>query len=107
MLLVVAAGNKGLDAGRFGYAGLPGALIVGASDLEDGRAGFSNFGADVDLLAPGVDVLSLRARDTDFIGLSGAPDYPAGGATVGEDAGYYRASGTSFAAALVSGLFSW
>ena len=106
VLLVVAAGNKGLDAGRFGYAGLPGALIVGASDLEDGRAGFSNFGADVDLLAPGVDVLSLRARDTDFIGLSGAPDYPAGGATVGEDAGYYRASGTSFAAALVSGLAS-
>ncbi len=106
VLLVVAAGNKGLDTGRFGYPGLPGALVVGASNLDDGRAGFSNFGADIDVLAPGVDVLSLRARDSDFIGLSGAPDYPAGGATVGEDGAYYRASGTSFAAALVSGLAS-
>ena len=106
VLLVVSAGNRGLRADEQGYPGLPGALVVGASDLEGNRAGFSNFGSAIDVVAPGVDVLSLRARDTDFIGLSEPLDYEAGAATVGEDAAYYRASGTSFSAALVSGLAS-
>jgi subtilisin family serine protease len=106
VLIVVSAGNKGLDAGRFGYPGLPHVLVVAASDQDGGRAGFSNFGADVDVLAPGVDVLSLRARDTDFIALSNPPDYPEGAAFVGDGEGYYRASGTSFAAAEVSGMAS-
>jgi hypothetical protein len=81
-------------------------LVVAASDLNGERAGFSNFGADVEVIAPGVDVLSLRARDTDFIALSNPPDYPEGAAFVGEDEHYYRASGTSFAAAEVSGMAS-
>ena len=106
VLIVVSAGNKGLDAGQFGYAGLPHVLVVAASDLNGERAGFSNFGADVEVIAPGVDVLSLRARDTDFIALSNPPDYPEGAAFVGDDEAYYRASGTSFAAAEVSGLAS-
>jgi subtilisin family serine protease len=106
VLIVVSAGNKGLDAGQFGYAGLPHVLVVAASDLNGERAGFSNFGADVEVIAPGVDVLSLRARDTDFIALSNPPDYPEGAAFVGEDEAYYRASGTSFAAAEVSGMAS-
>jgi len=106
VLIVVAAGNKGLDTSRFGYPSLPGALVVGATDEAGRRAGFSNFGSHLDVAAPGVDVLSLRARDTDFIGLSEPPDYPPGAAIVGTGGAYYRASGTSFAAALVSGLAS-
>lgn len=110
VLIVVSAGNKGLDAGRFGYAGLPHVLAVAASGLNGERAGFSNFGADVEVIAPGVDVLSLRARDTDFIALSNPPDYPEGAAFVrdgqAEAYEYYRASGTSFAAAEVSGMAS-
>lgn len=106
VLLVVSAGNRGLRLDSNGYPGLPGALVVGASDLDGERAGFSNFGPRLDLLAPGVDLLSLRARDTDFIGLSEPLDYEAGAATVGADAAYYRASGTSFSAALVSGVAS-
>lgn len=106
VLIVVAAGNKGLDTARFGYPSLPGVLVVGASAPQDVRAGFSNFGTHLDVLAPGVDILSLRARDTDFIALSSPPDYPPGGAFVGEDHRYYRASGSSFAAALVSGMAS-
>lgn len=106
VLIVVSAGNKGLSTAYAGYATLPGALVVGASDLSGERAGFSNFGGRLEVLAPGVDVLSLRARDTDFIGLSEPLDYDEGAAFVGEDAAYYRASGTSFSAAMVSGLAS-
>jgi len=50
--------------------------------------------------------LSLRAEDTDFIGLSEPLDYEPAAAVVGERGTYYRASGTSFAAAAVSGLAS-
>jgi subtilisin family serine protease len=106
VLIVVAAGNKGLNTSRFGYPSLPGVLVVGATGSADERAGFSNFGTFLDVLAPGIDVLSLRARDTDFIALSDPPDYAPGAAFVGEQQGYYRASGTSFAAALVSGMAS-
>jgi hypothetical protein len=104
VLMVVSAGNKGLPTERSGYASLPGVLVVGASDLVGERAGFSNFGTNLAVLAPGVDVLSLRARDTDFIALTNPPDYAPGDAVVGDR--YYRASGTSFSAALVSGMAS-
>jgi subtilisin family serine protease len=106
VLIVVSAGNRGLSAAYLGYASLPDVLVVGASDLNGERAGFSNFGSPVALLAPGVEVLSLRARDSDFIALSNPPDYPPGSAIVGDDEEYYRASGTSFSAAFVSGAAS-
>jgi len=106
VLIIVSAGNKGLSTAYTGYATLPGALVVGASDPNGERAGFSNFGTSLAVLAPGVDVLSLRARDTDFIGLSQPLDYDEGAAFVGEADEYYRASGTSFSAAMVSGLAS-
>ncbi|MGD8418116.1 MAG: S8 family serine peptidase [Pseudomonadales bacterium] len=104
VLIVTSAGNHGLSTEDTGYASLPGVLVVGASGLDGERAGFSNFGTRLDVLAPGVDVLSLRARDTDFIGLSRPPDYDEGAAFVGSNDAYYRASGTSFSAALVSGM---
>ena len=52
----------------------------------------------------GDDVLSLRARRTDL--LKNIPDveYEAESAFVGDDRRYYRASGTSFAAPIVSGV---
>ncbi|MCZ6642158.1 MAG: S8 family serine peptidase [Gammaproteobacteria bacterium] len=104
VLVVTAAGNDGHRADASGYSAIPSVLSVAASDLQGARAGFSNFGAEVDLVAPGVDVLSLRARDSDFIWLSGAAAYESGAAVVDEQ--YYRASGTSFAAAVVSGVAS-
>jgi subtilisin family serine protease len=106
VLILVAAGNRGMSAEQQGYATLPGVLVVGASDLQGQRAGFSNFGSNVALLAPGVDVLSLRAKDTDFISLTNPLDYPDESAVVGEDEQYYRASGTSFATALATGVAS-
>ena len=39
------------------------------------RASFSSYGPQVRLAAPGVDILSLRARGTDLLAVSEAPDY--------------------------------
>ena len=63
VLFVTAAGNDGTDndeAPEYPCAyDEPNVLCVGASDQEDGLAGFSNYGAEtVDLAAPGVNVVS-------------------------------------------------
>jgi thermitase len=61
-LYVVAAGNGSADsASAPSYpCAYPEAnvLCVGASDQDDQRASFSNYGAAVDLFAPGVSILS-------------------------------------------------
>ncbi|EEY21195.1 oryzin [Verticillium alfalfae VaMs.102] len=57
---VVAAGNENQDAANTSPASAPQAITVGAIDASnDQKASFSNFGADVDIFAPGVDVLSV------------------------------------------------
>lgn len=106
VLIVVASGNSGVDTANFGPAASPHVLTIGASDADDKHAGFSNWGASVDLVAPGIDVLSLRARYTDFALVAGMQDYAAGDWFVGPEALLYRASGTSFAAPLVTGVAS-
>jgi len=106
VLVVAAAGNSGVSTENFGPAASPHVLTVGASDADDRHAGFSNWGASVDLVAPGIDVLSLRARDTDFALVAGLEDYAPGEWFVGADALLYRASGTSFAAPLATGVAS-
>jgi subtilisin family serine protease len=55
---VVAAGNSNANAYYFSPAGLPAAITVAASDAEDKRAWFSNWGSSVDLFAPGVNIKS-------------------------------------------------
>ena len=106
VLVVVAAGNSGVDTATYGPAASAHVLTVGASDANDKHAGFSNWGASVDLVAPGIDVLSLRARQTDFAMVAGLADYTPGDWFVGPQALLYRASGTSFAAPLVTGVAS-
>lgn len=106
VFIVVAAGNEAIKAEEFGIAGLENVLTVAATGTNDKRVVFSNWGAAVDVAAPGVDVLSLRARRTDF--LAGSPDieYDETAAYVGDDKRYYRASGTSFSAPIVTGAAS-
>ena len=103
VVVVVAAGNDGKEIARRGLAGLPNVITVGATGPDDARASFSNRGKAIDLVAPGVDVLSLRARRTDVALVAGVADYKPGAHFVGEKAHYYRVSGTSFAAPFVAG----
>jgi subtilisin len=62
ILIVASAGNSGNDAGTGDTVGYPakyGSVIaVAASDINDDRAYFSSTGPDVDLIAPGVNILS-------------------------------------------------
>ena len=55
---IVAAGNNNQDACTVSPARVPGAITVGASTETDQRAAFSNYGACVDLFAPGTNIIS-------------------------------------------------
>jgi subtilisin len=94
---VLAAGNRAMDVDNYHPAGQPDAITVSAladfdglpgglgtptcrEDIDDTRAYFSNFGAGVDVAAPGVCIYSTYL-----------------------DGGYATMSGTSMAAPHVSG----
>ncbi|MBN1641492.1 MAG: peptidase S8 [Anaerolineae bacterium] len=79
VLVVAAAGNSGWSV-PFYPAAYEGVLGVGATDQQDLKAWFSNYGSYVDVAAPGVSLIST---------LPG---------------GYGWLSGTSMAAPMVSGL---
>lgn len=103
---VVAAGNNGADSMDFSPAAYDEVITVSALVDSDGRpggrggtpkcrsgrddtlAGFSNFGADVDLTAPGVCILSTL---------------PPNGKVPTTTYGYGLLTGTSFAAPHVAG----
>lgn len=56
--MVVAAGNSNVDACTTSPASEPSALTVGATDINDVRASYSNFGACLDIFAPGSSITS-------------------------------------------------
>ncbi len=104
-IVVAAAGNDGKSVANVSPAALPGVITVTAMRPDGKRAGYSNRGRELEIAAPGIDILSLRARRTDLMRyLEG--DYEPGAAFVGDDKRYYRVSGTSFAAPFVSGVAS-
>jgi serine protease len=83
---VVSAGNSALDACGFSPARVPDAITVGATMVDDSRPSFSNYGACVDLFAPGQDVTSAwhdgqNARNT-ISGTSMASPHVAGAAAL-------------------------
>ena len=89
-VIVAAAGNNSDDARKYYPANLPQVITVAATDHNNTMAYFSNWGSKIDVTAPGVDVLSLRAAGTTL----GTP----------VDAYYTRLDGTSMATPHVSGL---
>ncbi|XP_072020799.1 uncharacterized protein [Amphiura filiformis] len=80
-VLSVAAGNENQDACERTPAAAPSVITVAASDREDAKLPISNIGRCVDIIAPGMDIIS--AINADY------------GATI--------RSGTSFSCPLVSG----
>ena len=56
-VLVAAAGNAD-EEGLFYPGGFDETIAVGASDVYDQRAGFSSFGKNLDVLAPGSNIIS-------------------------------------------------
>jgi len=54
----LAAANSNDNACNYSPASTPAALTVAATDINDTRAGFSNWGACVDVHAPGVNITS-------------------------------------------------
>ncbi|MGW3628547.1 S8 family peptidase [Streptomyces sp. NPDC005122] len=100
----VAAGNGGQPANRHSPARVAQALTVGAVDRTDTRARFSDYGASLDLFAPGVAITSASYRsDTASATLSGtsmASPHVAGAAAL-YLAGHRRATPAQVARALV------
>jgi hypothetical protein len=105
VLVVAASGNEGIELEDYGPGGGDHVLTVGATHTDDRAAAFSNFGDRLDLVAPGVDILSLRARYTDA-NYRGSDEYEIGTNYVGEDKRYLHVSGTSFSAPIVTGTAS-
>ncbi|MGU7770612.1 S8 family peptidase [Burkholderia sp. MR1-5-21] len=86
--VVVAAGNDGLSTGLDQPANCRGVISIGATDATGRRASFSNFGTDVALSAPGVNILSTSNTGTTVPGADT----------------YNLANGTSLATPQVSGV---
>lgn len=59
----VAAGNEYTDASTRSPARVAEALTVGATNSSDAKAPFSNYGASLDLFAPGVSITSAWNSD--------------------------------------------
>jgi hypothetical protein len=64
VISVAAAGNLPLELVQY-PALFETVVAVAATDSKDEKAPFSSYGEYVDIAAPGVDVLSLRAQGTD------------------------------------------
>jgi len=77
-VVVVAAGNDGIDPG---YADNPYMISVSATGTDDAKASWSNYGAFIDVAAPGVSIQ-----------------------TTSRGGGYGNWSGTSFASPVTAGV---
>ncbi|MBQ1491828.1 MAG: S8 family serine peptidase [Blautia sp.] len=69
--VVVAAGNNNWDVANEGIANISNAIVVGAVDYNRMLAPFSNYGATIDVVAPGVDIKSAYKTPERWMTLSG------------------------------------
>ena len=82
---VIAAGNESRDAAVGSPSCISSAVTVAAANNQDVRAGFSNWGSQIDLVAPGVDIISSVNTS---------------------DSAFGPSSGTSMASPIVAGAFA-
>src|SRR5215207_10041102 len=72
VVYAIASGNSNSDACNFTPARTPEAITVNASDINDARASFSNFGTCTDIFGPGVNITSSwNTNDTATNTISG------------------------------------
>jgi len=86
-ILVASAGNANTSTKQY-PAACSNVIAVGATTSTDAKAPFSNFGAWVDVAAPGVDILST---------------VPTGTCPLCDPSGYRSLPGTSMASPMVAG----
>jgi serine protease len=86
--VIVAAGNSSEDSAGLAPANCPGVITIAATDENGSLADFSNYGDSIDLVAPGVEILST---------------YNTGIISPGDES-YRYMSGTSMATPHVSGV---
>jgi len=112
VLVVAAAGNS--NGCNPGVVALPAryanAVAVSATNMFDLRAGFSNFGNEIELAAPGE---TIRSTSVQFVCANGTNNGTActsnafctgGGTCTGRVSTYAWGNGTSFASPCVAGL---
>ena len=95
-VVVSAAGNSDVSQKLF-PAGYDSSMAVAATTAQDKKADFSNYGDWITVSAPGKDILSLRAKNTDMYAALGQPLVHI------VDSNLYLANGTSMATPHVSG----
>ncbi|MFH1445671.1 MAG: S8 family serine peptidase [Nanoarchaeota archaeon] len=98
-VVIASAGNDDSNVNDFIIAGCDGSIGVAAVDWNDEKASFSNWGTGIDVTAPGVNILSLRGKDTDMYG-DGLHIIPQGDS----QGKYYVASGTSMSGPYAAGV---
>ena len=87
-LVVASAGNGGVTGATVFPASLPHVLSVGSTDENDAVASFSSVSQNIDLVAPGVDILAAVP-------------------TWRKASGFEVENGTSFSAPIVSAAAAW
>ncbi|WP_439656437.1 S8 family peptidase [Lentzea sp. HUAS TT2] len=94
--VVVAAGNSAVDAAGATPANCAGVITTGATDRQANRASYANFGATIEVCAPGGET-SPSAANGVLSTLNNGPTVPAGSI-------YKHYQGTSMATPHVAGV---
>ena len=104
VLPIAASGNSGAED-NFYPASLPQVFTVGASNSDDQVTYFSTYGNHIEVVAPGEDILSLRADNTDMYAEGGASGREPFVHIVNDH--YYLADGTSMASPCAVGVAAY